>query len=131
MAEQRFCKPQVGGSIPLASSNFSSTYDLYGSLRIVWCYYGVRKVGIQPLRSVNQIAFGNAIIAFPHEGRLVADDLHSRRSIHACPPQVRRGTVSQIMEAKVCNLCSLTSRPKSGFNLSHRVSVIHKDILVG
>jgi hypothetical protein len=27
-AEQRFCKPQVGGSIPLASSTFSGTFTL-------------------------------------------------------------------------------------------------------
>jgi hypothetical protein len=36
MAEQRFCKPQVGGSIPLASSKVSGTYDLNSSLRIVF-----------------------------------------------------------------------------------------------
>ena len=41
MAEQRFCKPQVGGSIPLASSNLSNTYIISNLARILWCYYKV------------------------------------------------------------------------------------------
>jgi len=38
IAVSRICKPQVGGSIPLASSNLSSTYILGGSVRNGGCY---------------------------------------------------------------------------------------------
>ncbi len=58
MAEQRFCKPQVGGSIPLASSNFSRIYNLYGFLGIGRCYYSVSKVGVQVIRSGRSLGFG-------------------------------------------------------------------------
>ena len=79
---------RLDGSIPLASSSLSSTYISSHLARIVWCYYSVRTVGVQPVRSGNQIAFCNAIVPFPHERRLVSNDLHSRRCINACPSRL-------------------------------------------
>ena len=50
-------KPQVGGSIPLASSNLSSTYIIGNLARIVWCYQSVKKVGVQPTSGLLSAGF--------------------------------------------------------------------------
>ena len=56
MAEQRFCKPQVGGSIPLASSNLSSTHICGNLAGMVWCYYSVGMVVNKHLGSLGNVS---------------------------------------------------------------------------